>query len=297
MEIESHDNDSESNASADRLVHGLLSSLVDSQTGVSQARLSRALDAIDRVNAVSEPPPSQVLWRRRSLVGSAVLSTLGVGLLFFVLVFSKVDTATAAQTVAWLRQVAAESVDRRYRFALKLRKPNRFGSSQVQGEFFVRGAEATLQRFQFSADRGVVIGRTREHIWIMGQRGPVIIRDVEPELRWGPTDDEAPQLLSVVAILERLEEGFELNFEDSQVSGTKRISAKNVRPGGEIADEVSFDYDVKSGNLLRLELRWSTEDRPVNLLLELEETLQLPLNWYEHEQHGPERRTIDRTTR
>ena len=298
MEIESHESDSSSHPANDRLIHGLLSSVADAKTGAKEVRLSQAMEAITNDKNHSETKTLQPVWRRRQFVRSVAMSAAAAAALIFMFVVSRLDTATAAQTIEWLKQVAAQSVDRRYRFSLELRKPNRFGSTQIDGVLFVRGAEASLQRFNLTTERLVTIGRTQEHVWIMGQRGPVIIRDAEPEPRWGPTDDEAPELLSLVAVLERLQDGFELNFERSDMSGAKRISAKNLRQGGEIADKVMFDYDAQTGNILDINLIWSSDDRPVRLQIEFEETLELPINWYDHTlHHEPDRRTIDRTSR
>lgn len=271
----------------DRLVHGLLSAWADLRSGEADRRASLALEALDQPTST----PTRRVSRRT--MGSFALAAA----LLFAVILARSDKADAAQTLAWLERVASEAIDRRYRFAMEFHKPRPLGHSAVKGEFVVRGAIASLQRLRIGEDRELTIGRQGGKVWVMGKRGPLLIRNREDEPRWGPAAENSPPLLSVAAVLEKVRVGYRLEFAESKLPGAKRLVATSETPGGETADAVTLDYDTGTGDLQRIELRWSAEDRPKRLALELEESLGLPPDWYEHtNHHGPERRVIDRST-
>lgn len=273
----------------DRVVHGLLTAWGDHWSGRDAERLARAFAAIDGASLGGRRWPLAA----RVAASFALAASLLVALSAFV-----GDRVSAAQTLAWLEKVAAEPIDRRYRFAIKFRKPRPLGHTEVTGEFFVRGSEASLQRFRIGDDREVTIGRVRDRVWIMGMRGPVIVRDREDTPRWGPpADDAAPELLSVSAVLSKVKTGYQLEFGDSPNARSRRLVATSETPGGERADSATLDYDEATGSLLAIELRWSSEERPLLMRLDWEESTALPPDWYEnHNHHGPDRPVIDRST-
>lgn len=270
----------------DRLLHGLLSAWGDLLSQEIEGRISRAMAGVgENATRVSRGRPRWV-WAALLTAASIVV---GLALL-------RSDQADAAQTLAWLESVASEAIDRRYRFTLEFHKPRPLGHASVSGDFYVRGSEAALQKMVTDNGFSLTIGRVGGKVWVMGARGPIRVRDALGSDSWGPSTNEQAPLLSLESVLKKLGSGYRVSLEPSRERDAGRLTATRDGGDGRSADHVLIDYDTKTGALIDLQLRWKSEQRPKLLRLTLEEELELPPDWYQHENHHvPGREVIENT--